>query len=122
MNDKARCSERVIYYVGNWPRFKQCTKAAKVEKGGKHFCTIHDPDYIAQKRAQKDKEWREKFDKEYAQRALERSAPLLRDALTALLDRYVSLVNCGDCGNWNPETEDQVIAARAALANARGEK
>ena len=37
-------------------------------------------------------------------------------ALHALLERYTDLVNCGDCGNWNPEREDQVIAARAALA------
>jgi hypothetical protein len=36
-------------------------------------------------------------------------------ALTGLLERYTSLVNCGDCGNWDPETEDDVIAARAAL-------
>ena len=41
----------------------------------------------------------------------------LKKALTALLDRYVGLVNCGDCGNWNPETEEEVIAARAALGN-----
>jgi hypothetical protein len=39
----------------------------------------------------------------------------LVEALTTLLERHTSLVNCGDCGNWNPETEDEVIAARAAL-------
>lgn len=39
-----------------------------------------------------------------------------REALKALLDRYTSLVNCGDCGNWDPETEAVVIKARAALA------
>lgn len=40
----------------------------------------------------------------------------LRKALADLLDHYTELVNCGDCGNWNPETEAEVIAARAALA------
>lgn len=40
----------------------------------------------------------------------------MRQALANLLDRYVGLVNCGDCGFWNPETEPEVIAARAALA------
>ena len=38
------------------------------------------------------------------------------DALRALLDRYTDIVNCGECCKWNPEREDQVIAARAALA------
>jgi len=40
----------------------------------------------------------------------------LRDALNGLLERYVDLVNCGDCGKWNPETEDVVVQARQALA------
>ena len=39
----------------------------------------------------------------------------LRAALAGLLKRYVDLAGSGDCGNWDPETEDQVIAARAAL-------
>lgn len=39
----------------------------------------------------------------------------LREAAQALLDRYTSLVNCGDCGNWDPETEPDVIALRAEL-------
>lgn len=43
----------------------------------------------------------------------------LAAALAALLDRYVDLVNCGDCGFWDPEAEDEVIAARAALAKAK---
>jgi hypothetical protein len=42
-------------------------------------------------------------------------------ALEILLERYVGLVNCGDCGNWNPEQEEEVISARAVLAKARGE-
>lgn len=36
-------------------------------------------------------------------------------ALENLLKRYVDLVNCGDCGNWNPETEQEVIEARRVL-------
>lgn len=39
----------------------------------------------------------------------------LREALGGLLDHYVQLVNCGDCGFWNPETEPPVILARTAL-------
>ena len=39
-----------------------------------------------------------------------------RQALRELLTRYVDMVNSGDCGFWNPEDEDCVKAARAALA------
>jgi hypothetical protein len=42
--------------------------------------------------------------------------PDLVAALAGMLDRYTALVNCGDCGNWNPETEDEVIAARSVLS------
>lgn len=44
------------------------------------------------------------------------AAPDLYEALRSLLDSYLALVNSGDCGNWNPESEREVIAARAALA------
>jgi hypothetical protein len=40
----------------------------------------------------------------------------LLNASKEFLDRYVTLINSGDCGNWNPETEDVVIAMRAAIA------
>jgi hypothetical protein len=40
----------------------------------------------------------------------------MEQALRGLLDRYVSLVNSGDCGFWNPEDEDEVKAARESLA------
>lgn len=48
------------------------------------------------------------------------AAPDMLAALTALLDDHVQLVNCGDCGNWDPEAEPEVIAARAAIAKATG--
>jgi len=38
------------------------------------------------------------------------------NALDGLLERYVGLVNCGDCGFWDPEKEPCVIAAREVLA------
>ena len=40
----------------------------------------------------------------------------LRAALAQLLDHYVTLANSGDAGFWDCETEPEVIAARAALA------
>lgn len=44
----------------------------------------------------------------------------LLEALQGMLERYVSLVNSGDAGFWDCETEPEVIAARAAIAKAGG--
>ena len=49
---------------------------------------------------------------------MERSHADLLKALQGFLDMYVPMINSGDCGNWNPEKEPQVIAARAAIAKA----
>lgn len=37
------------------------------------------------------------------------------EAHKQLLERYLELVNCGDCGNWNPEKEQEVIESRRVL-------
>ena len=49
------------------------------------------------------------------------AAPDMYKALEDLLERYVGLVECGDCGNWDAEQEEEVIASRKALAKACGE-
>lgn len=52
---------------------------------------------------------------------IEEAKPLLERggenerALEKLLNRYVELVNSGDCGFWNPEAEPEVIEARRVL-------
>lgn len=46
---------------------------------------------------------------------MRRQRDAARTALTDLLNRYVELVNSGDCGNWDPELESSVMAARKAL-------
>lgn len=45
----------------------------------------------------------------------------LREALTALTSRYAELINSGDCGNWDPEEEDEMKQARAALEAGKRE-
>ena len=42
-------------------------------------------------------------------------------ALAALLLAHRSLVNSDDCGFWEVENEEAVIAARAAIARAGGQ-
>ena len=75
-----------------------------------------DSSYVAKLKrlaVEKFREWarpilmRSEADKEERER--------MRAALDGLLERYVSLVNSGDGGSWNPETEAEVIAARAAI-------
>lgn len=41
-------------------------------------------------------------------------------ALRQFVERYTAMVHSGDCGNWDPETDAEVIAARAAIARAEG--
>ncbi len=45
---------------------------------------------------------------------LELVGPVVK-ALKSMLERYVSLVNSGDAGNWDPEGEPEVAQSRAAL-------
>lgn len=49
------------------------------------------------------------------------AAPDLLAALQGSLKAWVDLINSGDAGNWDPETDAHVIAARAAIAKATGE-
>ncbi|MBW3095668.1 hypothetical protein [Pseudohoeflea coraliihabitans] len=49
------------------------------------------------------------------------AAPDLLEALEGLLAKYTELVSSGDCGSWDPEKESEVIAARAAIAKAKGD-
>jgi hypothetical protein len=41
-------------------------------------------------------------------------------ALKGITEMYVRLINSGDCGNWDPEEDKEVIASRAAIAKAEG--
>lgn len=48
------------------------------------------------------------------------ASPNMLRALQRLIDRYVGLVESGDAGFWDAEAEQEVIAARAAIAKATG--
>jgi hypothetical protein len=36
-----------------------------------------------------------------------------------MTEHYVALINSGDAGNWNPEDEDVVKQARAAMGKEK---
>lgn len=64
------------------------------------------------------------FAKPYPSRANARliaAAPDLLAALSTFLTEYVRLVESGDAGFWDAEKEPKVIAARAAIAKAKGQ-
>jgi hypothetical protein len=48
------------------------------------------------------------------------AAPDMLKALEQFVEEYVELVNSGDAGFWNPEDEDKVKFARAAISKAKG--
>ena len=50
---------------------------------------------------------------------LKRERDALADVLETLTECYVGLVSSGDCGNWDAETDVEVMAARALLAQVR---
>lgn len=54
----------------------------------------------------------------FAQSTPDKSRQELVGALRGMTEHYCALINSGDCGNWNPEADAPVIAARAALKNA----
>lgn len=46
------------------------------------------------------------------------AAPDLLAALNGLLNEHVALVGSGDCGSWDYEKDDCIVAARAAIKKA----
>lgn len=53
-------------------------------------------------------------------RALYEAAPEMLAALKAITDLYCRLAASGDCGNWNPDEDAEVIQAKAAISKATG--
>jgi hypothetical protein len=48
------------------------------------------------------------------------AAPEMLTTLKLFVETYVGLVNSGDCGNWDPETDAIVMVARAVVSKAEG--
>ena len=56
MKDLGQCSEKMF---SNWHSY-QCDQKAVVEREGKPYCTIHDPDYRMQKHEEREAKRKEK--------------------------------------------------------------
>ncbi len=80
---KHQCSEKVSS-EGSWGSFHQhkCQRPATIERDGKWYCKIHDPEYIKEKDKARTEEWERKW----AIRRLETKAPMLLDACKRALE------------------------------------
>ena len=63
VEEKEQCQQ--VIYDDRGPDWL-CTKKAIVERDGKFYCKIHDPEYIKEKH----RKWQEKFDKEFAENTI----------------------------------------------------
>jgi hypothetical protein len=61
MPERIRCQGQVHDRDSLSPRFYQCTRKPVVQREGKHYCKIHDPEYIAAK----ERKWKEALDTEW---------------------------------------------------------
>ncbi len=50
------CSAKV-WEDSRWPSSHQCSRKAVVEREGKRYCKVHDPEYIAAKRKEHTERW-----------------------------------------------------------------
>ena len=122
-----KCS-KIVYGSERFASFNghNCAKKATVERGGKSYCTIHDPERIALK----DKERRERWEKQWAESAkknnfdaeaiakYEREKQLNQELLAAL--KY--LIWDISSGIRNNDMIDKSLSqARAAIAKAKKE-
>jgi len=71
--DPDRCAARVTYYVGSWPRTKQCDRKGKHPEDGHMWCHQHRPSAVAERRRKHD----EKHAAEYRRRRIEFAGPRL---------------------------------------------
>lgn len=92
---KVKCCEEVRE-PGTWPRYHQCSKTATVKRGGKHYCGIHDPEKIKERRKKQDEEYNRKMRAERPKWFAHSMFQLLVDSQTSIDD------------NWK-ERRDEVI-------------
>ena len=75
-----RCSARILD-SGGWHHY-QCQKKATVERDGKLYCTIHDPEYIKAKREKQEAEWEAERIRKNAQWARQKALVAATEGLT----------------------------------------
>ena len=90
------CAERVPD-GGRWPSFHGCMRPGKIERSGKWWCTIHDPERVAAKQ----KENEERYEAErMAREDVKSRAQVLADALGFGRPIYVPGMRASGMGGY----------------------
>ena len=109
---KRTCEEQIWVVSGYWSHYRPCTNKAKVERNGKHYCGIHDPEAQKAKEAKKVDECIAKWAEEGRKRRVELAAPQMLDALETVIEYYDAHSSIGEAG---------ATVVRAAIKAAKGE-
>lgn len=83
MNDKPVCCERV-FHTGAY-RSVPCSKPVKVTRDGVHYCTIHDPERVAERIAKSNAKFAQQMEAQRKSQMLPNAAPDLLEACRAFL-------------------------------------
>lgn len=69
----------------DWGYRPSCTRTAKVERDGKHYCAIHDPVRAEQKRQERNATWEAKWKAERDERRRGQAEAALKDRALAAI-------------------------------------
>ena len=105
-----QCSVHISDSTGFYPT--PCAKPAKVERGGKWFCTIHDPEYINRKKIERTAKYEAKGAVWVKDLRLQIAAPDLYAACQAALE-WLAI-------NYPYEHSELTKQLSAALEKAEG--
>lgn len=99
-----KCCARI--WNDQWLKYRTCSRNAKVDRDGKHYCGMHDPVYQAKAREEREARWQAEMDERARLHRLHSAAPDLLEALE-------EAVAYPTTGNWYEK-------AAAAIAKAKG--
>lgn len=120
--EKHKCCGQV-YVPQSFHSFRPCDKSAKIERNGKWYCGLHDPEAKKARRAANDAKYSEKSKKNHAAWVLQCAAPDLLAACKlsqSTMRRQFVEGNAPD--SWGDDEHAAFTALSAAIARAEGTK
>jgi hypothetical protein len=80
--DPNRCKAGVHYYIGNWPKYKQCENKAKADG----YCGTHNPEKVAARDKANDERGRAKMEADTLKWVFGRAGLRMGDVLAKIRD------------------------------------